>query len=480
MVKIIRCIGTWAALIACAGWIGSVSANTTLLGATIIDGTGRSIDDGVVIVDGDTLACVGSRSDCTTPADSETVDVSGRFITPGLIDAHVHFAQTGWFDGRPDGNPDASVYPYETVVAELCADPGRWHRAYLCSGVTAVFDVGGAPWTVTGAQAKDTERNDRAHVRAAGPLITHAGLNQVFSTGTLADQPVFFPMESVDQVRADVARLAAMGSAAVKVWYLEPSPERRDELDALLMEIGKAARAHDLPLIVHATELRQAKVALTAGARMLVHSVEDRPIDQEFIQLLLANDAIYAPTLTVTDGWRRAGASVAFATALAVDDPNHCVDESVLDELQHPERLTAALRERPNFAADRFLNLMKATGRQELQMETNLRAVRDAGARIVLATDAGNPLTLHGPSINRELEAMQAAGMTPAEIIHAATLEGARAMAMSDRIGSLEKGKLADLLVLSEDPRKSVSAFRALTHVMRAGNLRRQEELRVR
>lgn len=455
-------------------------AKQALVGATVIDGTGRTIDDGVVIVDGNLLACVGSRVECALDAEATITDVTGRFITPGLIDAHVHFDQTGWLDGRPDGNPDPSVYPYEEIIAALRADPGRWHRAYLCSGVTAVFDVGGPPWTVTDSGATDTERPDRAHVRAAGPLITHAGLNNLFAPGSLADQPTFLPMDSAEQIHADVARLAAMGSAAIKVWYLEPTPERQQTLDALLMEVGKAAREQGLPLIVHATELHQAKMALRAGAKMLVHSVEDEPVDEEFIQLLLANDTIYAPTLMVTDGWRRALANVAFATPTDIDDPNHCVDEQVVDKVQHPERLTAALRARPNFSADRYLDGMKRTGKQEVVMAANLRAVRDAGGRIVLATDAGNPRTFHGPSANWELEAMAAAGLTPNEIIHAATLEGAHAMGMADRIGSLEAGKVADLLVLTEDPQKDVAAFRSLTHVMRAGVLKRQEELRVR
>jgi imidazolonepropionase-like amidohydrolase len=480
MIRKRSCPRAGLALAAAVALSSPAVAGQALVGATLIDGSGRVIEDGVVIVDGDRLACVGSRVDCPLEPELEFTDFSGRFITPGLIDAHVHFAQTGWLDGRPDANPDPAVYPYEEVVAGLRADPGRWHRAYLCSGVTAVFDVGGAPWTVSDAQATDTQRSDRAHRRAAGPLVTHAGLNQVFATGTLADQPVFLPMESAEQIRADVARLAEMGSAAVKVWYLLPPPEQAEALDALLIEVGNAARTHGLPLIVHATELHAAKRALQAGARMLVHSVEDQPVDEEFLRLLVAKGAAYAPTLIVGDGWRRAEASMAFAAPMEVDDPNRCVDEDVLEKLRHPERLSAAFRARSNESADRHLDAMKATARQELLMAANLRAVRDAGGRIVLGTDAGNPLTPHGASIHRELEAMQAAGMRPTEIIRAATLEAARVMGLSEQIGSLERGKIADLLVLAEDPRKSTSAFRSLTHVMRAGRLKRQEALRLR
>ncbi len=78
------------------------SAQTTALtGATVIDGTGGpQIPNAVVLVKGDRLTCVGSESECPIPEDAKRVDVSDRFITPGLVDAHVHFSQTGWIDGR--------------------------------------------------------------------------------------------------------------------------------------------------------------------------------------------------------------------------------------------------------------------------------------------------------------------------------------------------------------------------------------------
>ena len=110
-------------------------------------------------------------------------------------------------------------------------------------------------------------------------------------------------------------------------------------------------------------------------------------------------------------------------------------------------------------------------------MADNLRRVRAAGATIVVATDAGNPLTFHGASIFGELEAMQAAGLSAADIVVMATRNGAQAMGRLKDFGTLEAGKLADLLVLAEDPRADVRAFRSLTHVMRGGRLHRQAEL---
>lgn len=451
-----------------------------LQGATLIDGTGgAAIENAVIHVEGTHITCAGSEAECPVPAGADPVDLAGHFITPGLVDAHVHFGQTGWIDGRPDGVEAPDVYPYAETVAYARNNPGRWHAAYLCSGITAVYDVGGQDWTVTEAHATDTDRPDRVHVRAAGPLTTHASArNSFFEVGGAADQPLFLPMETAEGVRANVDHLVSIGSQAVKVWYLAPREDDRERLDALLMETGAAAREAGLPLIVHATSLREAKMALRAGAGMLVHSVQNEPVDQEFLDLLLANDAVYAPTLVVGGNWTHAVASVALQEAAAIDDPNGCVDAEIRDRIQHPERMFEALAP----TGQQIAMMGQRDGMIEAglrAMQANLLAVAEAGGRVVTATDAGNPMTLHGPSIYNEMEAMEAAGLTPDKVIEMSTRAGAEAMGMGDDFGTVEAGKRADLIVLSADPRESVRNFRMLTHVMRNGALRTQAELRV-
>jgi imidazolonepropionase-like amidohydrolase len=99
---------------------------------------------------------------------------------------------------------------------------------------------------------------------------------------------------------------------------------------------------------------------------------------------------------------------------------------------------------------------------------------------VVTATDAGNPLTLHGPSIYTEMEAMQAAGLTAADVVVMSTRNGAQAMARLRDFGTLEAGKLADLLVLNADPTADVRAFRGVVSVMRGGRLHQASALRQR
>ena len=96
----------------------------------------------------------------------------------------------------------------------------------------------------------------------------------------------------------------------------------------------------------------------------------------------------------------------------------------------------------------------------------------------ILELDAGNPLTLHGPAIHAEMEAMQAAGMTPMQVIVASTATAARAMGLGERIGTIEKGKEADLLVVGADPAADVKNFRKTTHVVRGGVVRSADDLR--
>lgn len=447
-----------------------------LVGATVIDGTGGpAIANGVVLVSGDRIECVGQAVDCPVPSGAHVTQLNGQFVTPGLVDAHVHFMQTGWLDGRPDGAP-TDAYPYDETARAVIEDPGRWHRAFLCSGITAVYDVGGQDWSVTGEHTTDTDRPDRVHVRAAGPLITHAGPNEAFMVGTVSDLPVFLPMQSSEDIQDSVAHLVSIGSQAVKVWYLAPAETDRERLDALLMEAGEAAAAAGLPLIVHATSLREAKVALRAGAAMLVHSVEDEPVDQEFLDLLLANDAVYAPTLVVGGFWREALISASRQEVFEIDDPNGCVDAALRERIAHPERFA---RLQGRFDDQQVARIRVGAAETLTLMQANLLAVHEAGGRIATATDSGNPLTLHGPSIYAEMEAMQAAGLSPDTIIELSTRGGASAMGQLDAFGTLEAGKLADLIVLAEDPRDHVSNFRTLTHVMRAGVLSEQADLRV-
>ena len=447
---------------------GTPAPPRALVGATLLDGTGGPpVPDAVVVTRGGKIDCAGTRAQCPVPAGVDVVDVKGRWITPGLVDAHVHFSQTGWADGRPDALDLRADYPYEKTQAELRSHPEVFFRAYLCSGVTAVFDVGGYAWTL-GMRAAAESDTRAPHLAAAGPLLSTRDhwLN-------LPAERQFIFLKDAASAQEGVRYLKSRGTDAVKVWFIVSEGSNFDELGAAVMEAGKAASEAGLPLIVHATGLREAKAALRAGARLLVHSVGDVEVDQEFLDLARAAKAIYCPTLTVRDGYGRMAAAAALQTAPEVDDPHGCVDPGTLERIGRTAALGAG-KVTPQEYEQRAARIV--AGRAV--MSRNLKAVAEAGIPIAMGTDAGNPLTLHGPSVYAEMEAMQAAGLTPMQVLVASTQGGALAMGRQEALGTLAPGRAADLLVLGADPAADIRNMRKALQVMRAGVLRTVEELR--
>jgi imidazolonepropionase-like amidohydrolase len=430
-----------------------------LTGATVIDGTGAAPrPNATVVMRGGRIECVG---DCPVGPGVETIDARGKWIIPGLVDAHVHYSQTGWADGRPDAQDVRARFPYDSTVVDLEAHPERFFRSYLCAGVTGTFDVGGYPWTWP-LRARAEASNAAPHVAAAGPLLSTI---DHWVNLPAARQFVHAASDSATRAGARLAR--QYGSDALKVWYIGdgPSPDTT-HLRAMLRAASEEARAAGIPLIVHATDLWQAKDALRAGAALLVHSVEDELVDDEFIQLARAAGTIYNPTLTVMNGYRQLFGRRFDPTGVAME----CVDPSTRAKAALTDSLPA-------------LNLPAAFGQRMEQMNRtameNLRRVHAAGIPVAMGTDAGNPLTLHGASVYNEMEAMAAAGLTPMDVLIASTRTAARAMGRDD-IGTLEAGKLADLVVLDADPLADVRNLRQVRLVARGGEVWTRAELEYR
>jgi len=274
-----------------------------------------------------------------------------------------------------------------------------------------------------------------------------------------------------EAARAGVRYLHAQGANAVKVWYIVSQERSLESSAPAVMAAGEEARRLGRPLIVHATGLAEAKVALKAGARLLVHSVWDRPVDDEFIALAKANGAVYCPTLVVGRGYGALGEAFAARKAPAVDDPNGCVDPWTLEKIAETPRLEIAID--PERRAARLRSLAE---RQAIAAG-NLTRVQEAGVPIAMGTDAGNPMTLHGPAVYAEMEAMQAAGLTPMQVLVASTRGGSLALSREKDLGTVEKGKRADLLVVAADPTTDVANVRKVRYVVRGGVVRSIEEL---
>jgi len=436
-----------------------------IVGATLVDGTGAApVPDATVVLRDGKIDCAGR---CVIPAGVTVLDGRGMWITPGLVDAHVHFSQTGWADGRPDALDVRTEHPYERVEADLKEHPERFFRSQLCSGVTSVFDVGGYAWTVSMAH-REREDTRAPRVAAAGPLLSTLDhwLN-------LPAERQFMVLKDAESARTGVAYLKSIGAEAVKVWYIVRPDLTVEASTAAVLAAGEEARKAGLPLIVHATGLAEAKVALRAGALLLVHSVIDLPVDDEFLALAKKNGTFYCPTLTVFGGYARMAQAVLSKRPPEVDDPNGCVDSATRAKVAESARVAApeGYAQTAARGAERVAHVKEVAG-------PNLKRVSDAGIPIAMGTDAGNPLTLHGPSVYAEMEAMQAAGLTSMQVIVASTRGGARAMGVEKETGTVEKGKSADLLLVAGDPTKDVANLRKVRYVVRGGVVRSIEELK--
>jgi imidazolonepropionase-like amidohydrolase len=438
-----------------------------LVGGTLIDGTGAApVPGAVVVVRDGRIACAGSAVDCPIPGDARRVDVTGRWITPGLIDGHVHYSQTGWADGRPDALDLRERYPYPETVHWLETHPDALGRGYLCAGVTATFDVGGYPWTWNLRARSDTSVA-MPHVEAAGPLLSTRDhwLN-------LPGERQFLHIPDDSAVQAGVDYLVANGTSAVKVWFLVGPQSDTAALRQRLETAAAGARHAGVPLIVHATGLWEATVAVENGAHLLVHSVDDAPVDDRFLDAARSAGTFYNPTLVVRDGYVQLAARRFEADPYG--DGLACVDSTSLAKARETDAVPGAP------PADQLEAYRQRVAEGRATMEANLRRVRDAGIPVILGTDAGNPLTLHGPSVQLELEAMAAAGLSPTEVLVAATRDAARAMGRGSDLGTVEAGKVADLLVLEGDPLADVLSWRRIERVMRGGRLYERAELAYR
>lgn len=444
---------------------GTPAAPLALVGATLFDGlSAEPMPDAVIVTRGGRIEAVGQRDNTPIPAGVEVIDLKGQFVTPGWIDSHVHYGQTGWADGRPDFIDVTAGYPYSSVVAELERRPDRFHRAFLSCGVTAVFDVGGYPWSRR--LGEESENSSQApHVVAAGPLLT----TWIPEALMLPDRQQFVLMESEAGVRATVRSHIAAGSLAIKVWFIVREPQDLERNAALIHAAGEAAREVGLPLIVHATQLESARLALEAGASLLVHCIDDEEVDEAFVALALQSGASVCPTLIVTAGY---GDLMRRQVPEVVQKDLEWVSPSIAERVRQTEALAIGERE------ERIASFEAARAEKYAMSVKNMLRLHRAGVPIVLGTDAGNPLTLHGPSFFREAQAMEAAGMGPLEVLKSASSAAALAMGRGRDLGQVRTGAIADLVILARDPSLSTANWRSLTHVVRAGSLQSRSSLR--
>lgn len=390
------------------------------VGGRVIDGSGGDpIDGALILVRDGRIDAIGPAAAMTVPAGIETVDLSGRIIIPGLINAHGHVGDTLGLE--------AGHYSEQNVLDHLAL--------YARYGITTVNSLGGDEAVAADVRAAEGAPDlDRARLMFAGPVVTGA---------------------TPAEVTTRVDEIAAMDPDFIKIRVddnLGRTPKMPPQVYTAVIE---AAHAHGLPLAAHLFYLEDAKGLLAAGADFIAHSVRDQPIDDELVRLLVDNDVCYCATLT-----REISTFVYAERPEFFDDPFFLAeaDMDVVTALEDPERQTRYRGEGP----DAYRQAL-AVGME------NLKAVADGGGTVAMGTDSGPPARFQGFFEHLELELMAEAGLTPMQIIVAATGEAAGCIGRDD-IGTLEPGKAADFVVLTRDPLQEITNTRSIESVWIAGN----------
>lgn len=418
----------------------------------IFDGNGGPVlKNGVIIVQGDRIRDIGRRGTIRARPGVTILDASGKFAIPGLIDAHVHFDQSAGIYARPDAIDLRSVRPYPQEIAWTRERLPETLMRYLRSGVTGVVDMGGPMWTL---EFRDSANGTRGGptVAAAGPLISTEADPELESN----DSPVVL-MENPDDVLEIVGRIAARKPDLIKILFIHHPGEDLDRQSALVSLAIKESHRRGIRVAAHATELETAKAALEAGADILVHSVEDRRVDAEFLAMLRMRNIIYIPTLLVTERYD----AVFNKSVKLLDIEKRLGDPEVIESWDDLRRISA--ENIPGGIPHPFL-----LATRPMQF-LNLQLLAAADMRIAVGTDAGNIGTLHGPAIHREMELMVEAGMRPFDVLIGATRTAADVMGRGDQVGTLSKGKLADLVLVNADPVVNIRNTQKIFKVMKSG-----------
>jgi imidazolonepropionase-like amidohydrolase len=380
-----------------------------IAGATLVDGRGGSpVGDAVVVVRGDRIVSAGPRGGVSIPASASVVDGRGMTLLPGLMDAHFHL----------EG---------ETLPA-----------TYLMNGVTSVRDPGA--WI----EAYDG-------VRRSGDRIP-----RLFLSGPHLDTaPPAYPADSVIVRDAEETRLATLhnieqGGSVIKVYFRLPL--------ASIRVAAETAHAVGVPVTAH-LEIVDAADAIRAGVDGFEHitsfgtALLPRRESEAYRQAVLADNNARR------EGRYRVWSQIDLASPRVKPLLDLVVRRGVF--------LSPTLAVFERRAGDKDTSEMHVRGFQAMVKFTGM--ARRAGVRVVLGSHAGVPHAERGWAFARELELLVESGMTPMDAIVAGTMENARFFRVAERLGSIEAGKQADLLLVRGEPHREISAIRRVQRVMLNG-----------
>ncbi|MDE2850643.1 MAG: amidohydrolase family protein [Acidobacteriota bacterium] len=394
----------------------------TIAGATLIDGTGASpIEDAVVIVRGDRIEHAGSRADVPVPEGGEVVDVTGKFLIPGLVDLHNHYR-----DGLEEWSWALQLHAGVLTVRSLGSDHGQ------------------TPAMIAEARAGTVPA---PRIFTAGVGFTHP---EGFPPGKLGPA-------TEEEARAMVRELAAQEVDLIKMWvdtFLDTRPKIGPEIRAAIAD--EAAR-HGIPVAAHVFFENDVWQLVDAGVRSFVHGVRDQEVDDEFVAMVQEKGLSFAPALgqAKTFWW------VAEHPELLDDEEFRAgIQPAAFERLLDPANRAAMLES-------------ESTARRRVAYDYVTKFVRrmnEAGATITVGSDSGAGNIAYGWGTHHELETLvEDAGLTPLETLAAAGAAAAAELTDDPDFGSVAEGNAADLVLLSADPLADIRNTRQIDRVMQAG-----------
>jgi imidazolonepropionase-like amidohydrolase len=398
---------------------------TAFVGGRIIDGTGRTIDAGTVVVRDGVIVDVGPTAGVRVPDGATRVDTTGKTVMPGIINAHGHLSAV---DGFKSG---AQYYTRDGLLRQL--------RAYATYGVTTVFSLGDDQADAFALRAEQaTAPPGRARVFVGGPIVGDA---------------------TAAAARASTDKVVALKPDLIKIRVddnLGSSKKMPEEAWRATLERATAAK---IPLAAHIFYLADATALAEAGAHFIAHSVRDQPVDARFLAAMKKTNACYSPTLM-----REVSTFVYDATPSWVTDPffRRGYGADIVAEASDPGR-QAKFKASPAYASGQKYKagLEVAKG--------NLKRVQDAGIRVAFGTDTGPAGRFQGFFEHLELEMMVQSGLTPMQAVVSATGNAAACWNKQGVIGTIAKGAQADLLVLARNPLDDIKNTRSLDAIYIAG-----------
>ncbi|MDA1185854.1 MAG: amidohydrolase family protein [Acidobacteria bacterium] len=399
-------------------------AATVLTGLRIIDGTGGApVEQGTIVIQDGRIVAAGVLSDDQIPASATTVDLAGKTVMPGIIDAHGHVRAV-----------DDQIPMREDLLKRL--------RVLADYGVTTVVSLG---------QLTNDETPEVATLRDEQESIADLDRARIYTSG-----PSIQGQKSPEEARASVAQRVSMNADRIKFHMGDGSPREMsaDTYGAIIDEAHKRG----LRTYSHIFSVQEANEVLDAGIDVIAHSIRDQDVGQALIDKMKARNVPYIPTLT-----RDLAVFIYEDTPAFLEDPFFLRGVSLYSEeiptLTSPE-YQQGIRESEDAQA-----IKPALE----QANRNLKILSDAGITIAMGTDVGGgDGRWQGYFEHVELAMMVEAGMTPMQVLVAAT--GAAAdVSELDHLGRIQPGKVADLLVLDANPLDDILNTREIHSVWIAG-----------